>query len=301
MPHTTTHAPWSLLEKGAGTFEGDEEMPPAPWAPEGMKARGRTVARLIHGGRGLASDYVQWVEGEVATEAHTVIRYEEPTDDFVMHFFPSTGDGPSVMRGHRDGNALVFEGDGPAGPMRQTFLYGDDRLEVLAESPPEDGSGWTLLHRGEYRRQPDAPEADGPTGSTSPGAAANVEAAPFAPPPGSIAWQDLTVEDAPAVRSFYRAVVGWEVREVDMGGYADYEMRRPGGEAVAGVCHARGSNADLPPLWLLYVVVEELDAALDAARSHGGEVVSGPREMGPDRMAVVRDPAGAVLALYQKG
>lgn len=278
MNDTAADTPWSLLAMGAGTFEGDEEAPPAPWAPEGSTSRGRTEGRLIHDGKGLVSDYTQEVEGEVSFEAHTVIRYDEADDDFVMHFFPSMGDSPQIMRGHRDGRALVFEGEGAMGPMRQTFLYGDDRLEVLAEAPSEDGDGWMLLQRGEYARR------------TS-----------DAPPPGSIAWQDLTVDDAPAVRDFYRAVVGWEVRDVDMGGYADYEMKRSDGQALAGVCHARGSNEGLPPVWLLYVVVEDLDASMDAARERGGEVVNGPRDMGPDRMAVVRDPAGAAIALYQKG
>src|SRR5438128_803527 len=41
-----------------------------------------------------------------------------------------------------------------------------------------------------------------------------------------------------------------------MGGYSDFTMSPPGGGAiVAGVCHARGHNADLPPQWLIYVTV----------------------------------------------
>ena len=65
-------------------------------------------------------------------------------------------------------------------------------------------------------------------------------------------------------------------------------------------CHARGINADLPAKWLVYVVVADLESSLAECRRLGGAVVTGPKAMGQDaRYAVIRDPAGAVLALYQ--
>jgi predicted enzyme related to lactoylglutathione lyase len=121
------------------------------------------------------------------------------------------------------------------------------------------------------------------------------------PKAGSIAWQDLTVENADTVRDFYREVIGWKVQEVDMGGYADYSMVDSGGDGVAGVCHARGGNSGIPPQWLIYIVVEDLDHSLSRCRELGGSVISEPRDVGADRMAIVRDPAGAVCALYQVG
>lgn len=122
------------------------------------------------------------------------------------------------------------------------------------------------------------------------------------PVPGSVGWLDLTVEDAPRLRDFYSAVVGWKAEDVPMGGYSDWVMADPAtGEPRAGVCHSRGGNAGLPPVWLVYVVVADLDASLAAARALGGELLSGPKAMGEDRYAVVQDPAGATFALWQKG
>ncbi len=117
--------------------------------------------------------------------------------------------------------------------------------------------------------------------------------------PGSIAWHDLTVDDAAGVRDFYVRVVGWAPEPVSMGEYDDYNLTTADGTPVAGVCHARGPNAHLPPTWLLYVVVEDLDRSLEAVREGGGEVVAPVRTMGEHRWAVIRDPAGAVLALYE--
>jgi predicted enzyme related to lactoylglutathione lyase len=118
---------------------------------------------------------------------------------------------------------------------------------------------------------------------------------------GRIAWTDLTIPDAEEIRDFYSAVVGWEPIPVEMAEYDDYNMCLPGTEEpAAGICHARGMNADLPPVWIPYIVVEDLDRSLSACEAQGGEVVAGPRGMGPgSRYAVIRDPAGAVAALYQ--
>ena len=118
---------------------------------------------------------------------------------------------------------------------------------------------------------------------------------------GSINWRDLTVRDATAVSAFYSAVVGWKIVSLDMGGYNDYCMNAPGtGETVAGICHARGSNADLPPQWLMYVTVKDLNASLRQCRKLGGKVIRAIRSYGDARYSVIRDPAGAHVALFEE-
>ncbi|MBB4635243.1 VOC family protein [Longimicrobium terrae] len=121
------------------------------------------------------------------------------------------------------------------------------------------------------------------------------------PAPGTVSWFDLTVDDASAVRDFYANVAGWTPSPLTMKeGYDDYVMMTPGGAAVAGVCHARGANAELPPQWLMYINVVDLDASLEACAAQGGSVISGPRSGGGTvRYAVIRDPAGAAVALFQ--
>ena len=129
------------------------------------------------------------------------------------------------------------------------------------------------------------------------------DASPPPSAPGSINWTDLTVGDAERVRDFYAAVTGWAPQPVSMGDYSDYVMTAPGsGTPVAGVCHARGTNAGLPPVWLVYITVADLDASLATCRAKGGTVLAEPRgNPGSPRYAVIRDPAGAVAALYANG
>lgn len=116
---------------------------------------------------------------------------------------------------------------------------------------------------------------------------------------GKIGWFDLTVPDAGAVSEFYAQVAGWTPRAHAMDGYDDYEMLAADGQCAAGICHARGSNAKAPPQWLLYISVADVDAAAARAAALGGAVLDGPRDMGGGRFAVIRDPAGAVAALWQ--
>lgn len=120
---------------------------------------------------------------------------------------------------------------------------------------------------------------------------------------GSIGWVDLTVGNADEVRDFYAQVAGWKPEPLDMGGYSDYNMAAPGsGEPKAGVCHARGDNAGLPPVWLIYIVVADLDASAARCTELGGKILMQPKSLGAmGRMCVIEDPAGAVSALFEAG
>ena len=120
-----------------------------------------------------------------------------------------------------------------------------------------------------------------------------------APKPGTIGWHDLTVDDADSVRDFYERVIGFGHENVSMGEYNDYSMITPGGECVAGVCHRRGSNADLPPVWMVYFVVEDVEKSAAECRAAGGTIRVEPKGLAGGRFCVIEDPAGAVCALYQ--
>ena len=118
---------------------------------------------------------------------------------------------------------------------------------------------------------------------------------------GKIGWLDISVEDAPALRDFYTAVVGWTSDDISMGDYNDYSVSMPGnGEAVAGICHALGSNADMPRQWLIYIIVEDLETSVAACKDRGGKVVVAPRSAGGGQICVIEDPSGAIAGLYQE-
>jgi len=170
---------------------------------------------------------------------------------------------------------------------------------VLMHAKADDGaSQWAVLrdpYGAAFGVIPVIPAQAIPPGD---GAPSGEEAAPV----GRIAWLDLTVSDASAARDFYRQVVGWAVQDVAMedGGerYADYTMLGGDGNPAAGVCHARGANAGLPPVWMIYLPVGDLAESLRRVQEEGGTVVTAIQgEAGAYVYAAVQDPAGAYLAL----
>ena len=117
---------------------------------------------------------------------------------------------------------------------------------------------------------------------------------------GKVGWIDTTVEDADALRDFYANVTGLVPEAVSMGEYDDYNMTQPGsGAPVAGICHARGGNAEIPPGWLVYFTVADLDSSVGKVKAGGGKVLVGPKGLAGGRFAVIEDPAGGVAAIYE--
>ncbi|GAB4331398.1 MAG: VOC family protein [Calditrichia bacterium] len=119
---------------------------------------------------------------------------------------------------------------------------------------------------------------------------------------GDILWTDLTVENAEELVRFYKEVIGWETGTVSMGDYNDYTMHRSSdGKPVAGICHKRGINSEIPPVWMVYITVENVDSAAEKVTQLGGEVLLPPTNMGENaKFCVIKDPAGAICALYSK-
>jgi uncharacterized protein len=119
--------------------------------------------------------------------------------------------------------------------------------------------------------------------------------------PGEFSWHELATHDYPAAYRFYERLFGWErTSSIDMGGGAIYQMFGRNGVVLGGMFN-RTPEMPGPPSWLHYVRVPNLDAAVDAVRTRGGEVVSGPMEVpGGDLIAQCVDPQGARFALHEK-
>jgi hypothetical protein len=124
---------------------------------------------------------------------------------------------------------------------------------------------------------------------------------PAAPAIGQIGWIDLTVPNAESVRAFYERVAGWTASPVGMGDHNDYCMLPAGADKpVGGICHALGANAAMPPVWMVYITVADLEESMRRCAANGGKIrVPERRIPGMGRFCVIEDPAGAIAALYQ--
>ncbi len=135
-----------------------------------------------------------------------------------------------------------------------------------------------------------------------PGLGHDSSGVPASSPMGRIAWLDLTIPDATNTRDFYQQVVGWAAQDLEMDKgddrYADYVMLGGDGNPAAGVCHARGPNAGLPPVWMIYLPVGDLAESLRRVPDEGGKVMNAmQKDDGAYVYAMVQDPVGAYVAL----
>ncbi|MDX1683851.1 MAG: VOC family protein [Saprospiraceae bacterium] len=119
---------------------------------------------------------------------------------------------------------------------------------------------------------------------------------------GGFEWADLTVDNATQVRDFYKEVIGFTHEDVNMGEYNDFSMNSPTDEQTkVGICHARGTNNDIPPQWMIYFNVENLEDSMQSVKNNGGKILAGPK--GSEKYGsycFIEDPSGARCALFQK-
>jgi predicted enzyme related to lactoylglutathione lyase len=120
--------------------------------------------------------------------------------------------------------------------------------------------------------------------------------------PGTFCWADLGTTDAAAAKRFYTGLFGWKYEDMPMGEGADYTMFERGGNWVAALYpqDTQQQSQGIPPHWLSYVAVDSADQAAERTRSLGGTVLMDPFDVFEvGRMAVIEDPTGAVVALWE--
>ena len=121
--------------------------------------------------------------------------------------------------------------------------------------------------------------------------------------PGRFCWSELATSDDGAATSFYSELFGWTTEKHSMGGgHGDYTMLRLEGRDVGGLYKLMPEQQShgIPPHWLSYVGVEDVDAITAKAESLGGKCHLKPLDiMDRGRMSVLQDPVGAAFALWQ--
>lgn len=113
---------------------------------------------------------------------------------------------------------------------------------------------------------------------------------------GCLAWNDLQTANPSPAADFYSALLGWEMEPIEQGGEVVYVTIKNGSSANGGIMP---SQNDGPPHWLPYFTVASCNDALAKARDLGGEVLAGPMDIGAGKISVLRDPQGAVFAVYE--
>lgn len=116
--------------------------------------------------------------------------------------------------------------------------------------------------------------------------------------PGVPMWVDVSSPDLAKSRTFYEGLFGWTSQPVpdpEAGGYTLFLL---GSRPVGGA--GPMFSPDQHPAWSTYVCSDDADATAQTVRDAGGEVVTEPMDvMEQGRLAVVRDPTGAYISIWQ--
>jgi predicted enzyme related to lactoylglutathione lyase len=120
--------------------------------------------------------------------------------------------------------------------------------------------------------------------------------------PGSFCWFELNTSDPVGAKKFYSGVFDWQAEDTPAGPEMVYTVLKVRGLEIGALCGLQPDQKaqGVPPHWMTYIAVESADAAAEKARSLGATVLAGAFDvMDVGRMAVVRDPQGAVFCVWQ--
>ncbi len=90
--------------------------------------------------------------------------------------------------------------------------------------------------------------------------------------PGQFGWNELVSQDKDGSQKFYAELLGWTTEEMEMGPGATYTMFKQGEEPVARCIAAPPEAGDASTMWMNYIMVEDLDAAVAKASELGASI-----------------------------
>jgi uncharacterized protein len=110
-------------------------------------------------------------------------------------------------------------------------------------------------------------------------------------------YAQLQTSNPPVATAFYRDLCGWTMKDDPPGAGPPYTEALIGADSIAGIMPLPASG--MASGWLLYLAVDNLDAAVSTAKRLGATVIMPPTNVVPKgvRVSVLKDPTGAAFAL----
>jgi len=119
--------------------------------------------------------------------------------------------------------------------------------------------------------------------------------------PGALTWTELATNDTKKAEQFYTQLFGWKAKVGHDAGM-EYTEFSVSGTPGAGMMDTKtfGPNVNIPPNWMPYFQVADVDATANKAKELGGGLNVPPTDIpNVGRFSVVRDPQGAVFAIIK--
>lgn len=114
---------------------------------------------------------------------------------------------------------------------------------------------------------------------------------------GAFSWVELLTTDVAGAKAFWGKLFRWTVEDMPMEGMT-YSVIKAGDKQVGGMMPDPRVPHGMPPVWGVYVTVDDVDATAREAGQLGGKVLVAPTDIpNVGRFAVIQDPQGAVLSV----
>ncbi len=114
---------------------------------------------------------------------------------------------------------------------------------------------------------------------------------------GAFSWFELMTEDAGAAKDFYTKLFGWVLEDMPMEGMT-YTVVKVSGKEVAGIMATPPEAKGTPPMWGVYVTVDDVDATAAQAEGLGAKIMMPPRDIpNVGRFCLIQDPQGAMISI----
>lgn len=117
--------------------------------------------------------------------------------------------------------------------------------------------------------------------------------------PGIVSWNELVSRDPDGSKNFYSQLFGWTLETMSMGPGAEYIMMKAGERPAAGLIRMPAEAGPAPTMWMSYVTVPDLPAAVAKAKALGAKICKDITQLPMGRFAIISDPQGAGIGLWE--
>jgi predicted enzyme related to lactoylglutathione lyase len=115
---------------------------------------------------------------------------------------------------------------------------------------------------------------------------------------GRLAWTELLTSDRDAATAFYQELAGWEVGPAHPRGDEGLAHALFKDGRVFGLMRDMPAGSPVPPSWVHYLRVPDLDEAIARVKALGGFKYEEPGAVDGGRRVLMVDPTGAPVALW---
>ncbi len=122
---------------------------------------------------------------------------------------------------------------------------------------------------------------------------------PEGPPrPGTFCWDELHTRDLDRAKKFYTTTFGWAGKGSGEGDMQYWHWTSDGKDIGGMTSHMGGPN--VPPHWLAYTAVSDVDAMTKKVGTLGGKIMMPAMEIAKvGKFSVVQDPTGGAFSLFR--